>query len=108
MSIFDMTPDVAIAKFASVAGALVSMRFLNGTWGEKVFTAICGVVLSYFLTPWLSTLLGLPEGVTGFLLGLFGMAIASRLWEWIQLTPLGALWQITLDWLPRRKPKEPK
>jgi hypothetical protein len=59
-------------------------------------------VLSYFGTPWLSERIGLPEGLAGFLLGLFGMAIMSRAWEWVQTTPVGALWQIVLDWLQRR------
>ena len=40
--------------------------------------------------------IGIPEGFCGFLIGLFGMAIASRMWEWIQSTPVAALWDIVL------------
>jgi hypothetical protein len=98
----DVNFDAWAAKLAGVAGAVVSMRFLQGTWPERVFMALSGAVLSYFATPFLSARIGLPEGLTGFLLGLFGMAITSRAWEWVQTTPVGALWQIALDWLQRR------
>jgi hypothetical protein len=93
--------DAWAAKLAGVAGAIVSVRFLQGTWPERLFTALAGAVLSYFATPFLSERIGLPEGLTGFLLGLFGMAVMSRAWEWIQTTPVAALWQLLLGWLQR-------
>ena len=46
--------------------------------------------------------MGIPEGLSGFLLGLFGMAIASRFWEWIQTTPIAGVWQIVIDWLKKK------
>lgn len=98
----DVNIDALAAKLAGVAGAVVSMRFLQGTFMERVFMALSGAVVSYYATPWLSPKIGLPEGFTGFLVGMFGMAVASRCWEWVQTTPVAALWQILLDWLTRR------
>ena len=101
----DVNPETLAAKLAGVAGAIVSMRFLTGTWPERAFMAACGAILSYYATPYLSLKIGLPEGLMGFLLGLFGMAVASRMWEWVQTTPVGALWNIALDWLRKRGTK---
>lgn len=103
-----MTPPTEInlddlaAKLAGVAGAIVSMKFLQGTLVERLFTALAGALVSYYATPSLSARIGMPEGLTGFLLGLFGMAVMSRGWEWVQTTPVAAIWQIVLDWMQRR------
>lgn len=94
--------DVIAAKLAGVAGALVSMRFLQGTWPQRISTAICGALISFYASPYVSIRVGIPEGLSGFLLGLFGMAIASRLWEWVQTTPIAGVWQIVIDWLKKR------
>ena len=67
-----------------------------------IFTALAGALVSYYATPSLSARIGMPEGLTGFLLGLFGMAVMSRGWEWVQTTPVAAIWQIVLDWMQRR------
>ena len=97
----DFSFDALAAKLAGVAGALVSLKFLNGSWTARVSTAVLGAILSYYVAPSVSTLAGLPLGLTGFLCGLFGMAIMSRAWEWVQTTPVGALWQLVLEWLQR-------
>lgn len=94
--------DVIAAKLAGVAGALVSMRFLQGTWPQRVSTAICGALISFYAAPYVAGRVGIPEGLSGFLMGLFGMAIASRLWEWVQTTPIAGVWQIVIDWLKKR------
>lgn len=87
------------AKLAGVAGAFVSMRFLQGTRGERLMMAVSGAMLSFYAAPFAAHKLGMPEGLAGFLLGMFGMAIASRVWEWIKTTPLS----IFTEWLPRRR-----
>ncbi len=98
----DISFELLAGKLAGVAGAVVSMKFLQGTFMERAFMAMSGAIVSYYATPWLSPKIGLPEGFTGFLVGMFGMAVASRGWEWVQTTPVAALWQIVLDWLARR------
>ena len=91
-----MTPpegiDAWFAKLAGVVGAALSLRFVAGTWPERVTMAIGGAVVSYYAAPWVSNGLGIPEGLSGFLLGLFGMAVISKVWEAIQLTPIAEAW----------------
>jgi hypothetical protein len=99
MNLQDINADVWAAK---LAGALVSMRFLQGSWPERALTALAGAVLSYYTTDWLAAKVGLPLGLTGFLLGLFGMAVMSRAWEWVQATPVARIWDAILGWFQRK------
>ena len=94
--------DAIAGKAAGLAGAVVSMHFLQGTWPARISLAISGALFSYFAAPYLSQRTGLPEGLAGFLLGLFGMAVVSRVWEWVQTTPVAAFWSIVLDWMKKR------
>lgn len=89
----DLDFDAVGAKLAGVAGAALSMRYLRGSWPERVSMAVSGSVVSYYVGPHLSSVLGTPQELTGFLLGMFGMALSQRIWEAIQTIPLGDIWQ---------------
>lgn len=89
--------DSAAARFAGVLGALVSMRYLSGSWPARISMAISGAILSYYVSPWVSHRIGVPEGLAGFLLGLFGMAVVSRAWQAVQEFPISMLWQAVID-----------
>ncbi len=104
----DFNLDVWGAKLAGIAGALVSMNFLQGTWPARLFTAFCGAVLSFYAAAHIARVISIPEGLAGFLLGMFGMAIASRCWEWIQAAPIAEFWQIVLDRIRRRADRSEK
>lgn len=101
----DPTPDFSLAKLASgIAGALVSMRFLQGTWPEKVTMAIGGAALSYYATgavaAWLS--IDNAEGLVGFLIGLFGMAIVAKGYEVIQMVDAKQVAADAWGWVSRK------
>jgi len=80
--------DVSLGKMAaSFAGALVSLRFLkNCSAVEKFLMVLGGSVLSYHSTPVAAAWTGLSdvEGLVGFMVGLFGMAIVAKVYEVIQ------------------------
>lgn len=80
--------ELGLVQFAAGAsGALVSMRFMAGTWFEKLTMALGGSALSFYGTLPLSNWLALSnaEGLLGFLIGLFGMALVSKAYEVIWL-----------------------
>lgn len=84
----EQVPDVHIFKLvAGVAGAVVSLRFVEGTWPERFLMAVGGAALSYFGTTPLAEWMQAPkaEGVIGFFIGLFGMAIVAKIYEVLQL-----------------------
>ena len=89
--------DAFAAKFAGVLGAAVSMRYLQGSWPARLSMAVSGSLVAYYASPYLSPMLGIPEGLTGFLTGMFGMAIVSRAWEAVQAAPVGALRLAVID-----------
>ena len=78
--------DIWMAKLSGVVGSLVSLRFIAGTWPERFTMALGGSALSLYSSTYVAERTGLPEGLSGFLLGLFGMAIAAKVWEAIQAT----------------------
>jgi len=78
--------DPTIAKVgASVAGALVSLNFINGTLPERLSMSAGGAVLSYYSSDYVARLIHMSEsvGLVGFLIGLFGMAIVAKVHEGI-------------------------
>lgn len=91
--------DQWLTKLAGVAGAAVSLKFIQGTWPERIIMAFGGALLSLYAAPWASTVTGMPEGLTGFLTGLLGMALLARLYEAVQVLPLA---DIIKSWLERK------
>jgi hypothetical protein len=89
--------DGLAVKLAGIAGAAVSMRYLQGSPKAKLTMAAGGALMAYYASPYLSQRVGLPEGLTGFLLGMFGMAVVSRAWVSIEQAPVAALWQAVID-----------
>ena len=89
--------DTALTKLAGVAGACFSLAFLKGTRWERILKDEGGSKMSYNATPAAALRSGLPEGLSGFLLGLFGMAICAKLWEGIQATPIAEIWQAGIN-----------
>jgi hypothetical protein len=94
--------DIMITKLAGVAGAFMSLTFIKGSWSERIVMAAGGAVVSLYATPWVALRTGLPEGLTGFLLGLFGMAICAKVWEVIQSTPIADLWKSATDAISKK------
>ena len=92
--------DVAgeAAKAApGIVGALVALRWMPGTPFQRVSAFVGGSAASYYGTDHLVHALEFSPGFTGFLLGLFGMAIASKVFEAIDSLRLGRRIEKLLD-----------
>lgn len=101
----DQLSDISIAKLAAgVAGALTSTRFLKGTWPEKLTMAAGGAAFSYFAATPLSTWLNTPrnEGLVGYLVGLFGMALVAKAYEVIQMLDSKQIAADLRKWVSRK------
>lgn len=97
--------DSTVAKLiGGIAGSVVSMRFIVGTLLEKIVMAFGGSVLSYYATPPLSDWLGIEkaEGLIGFLIGLFGMALVSKGYEVIQLMDAKQIAADVWEWVKKK------
>ena len=87
-------PDFSIVKLiAGFFGSLVSLKFVPGTFLEKALMLAGGVALSYFATSPVTDWLAIPktEGLIGFFIGLFGMALVSKVYEVLLLLDAAAI-----------------
>ena len=92
--------DVAgeAAKAApGIVGALVALRWMPGTPLQRLSSFVGGSAASYYGTDHMAHALELAPGFTGFLLGLFGMAVASKVFEAIDGLRIGRRVEKLLD-----------
>lgn len=101
--------ELSIVKLVSgIVGAFVSLKFVPGTWPERLFMVSAGAFLSYVATDPLASYLGMgkeAQGLVGFLVGLFGMAILSKLYEAFVSLDAKRMASDAWDWLLRKPPK---
>lgn len=98
-------PDFNLAKLvAGVAGSVVSLRFVQGTILERALMCVGGAAVSYYATTPVAAWVNVPgvEGLVGFLIGLFGMAIVAKAYEAVQTIDAGTVAQNFTDWLKRK------
>lgn len=76
---FGLKWGVIVAGFL---GSCVSVRFVPGNWWQRLFTVGAGTLAAGYVTPVVSEFLKLSDRLehgVGFLIGLFGLSIASSL-----------------------------
>lgn len=74
---------------SGVVGALVALRWIGGNPWQLASAFVGGVGLAWYATPEVARWFGVSQGLTGFLLGLFGMAVVNRIFEGIASIPIG-------------------
>jgi hypothetical protein len=94
--------DSWLVKVAGMLGSCASMLFMKGPISERLLMAVGGTLVAYYAAPWASSRTGLPEGLSGFLLGLFGMTVCSKVWDLLNQTPIADMWASVLDALRSR------
>lgn len=101
----DPIHDFSGAKLvAGLAGSVVSLRFVQGTIIERVFMGVGGAALSYYATTPAAQWIGVTdaEGLIGFLIGLFGMAIMAKIYEVILIADASKIASDTWETLKRK------
>lgn len=98
---FDVPPEIAQAVPGTI-GSIVALRWIIGTPVQRLLSFIGGASTAYWGTnPILHYLDPKVNGLFGFaafLLGLFGMAVAAKLYDGIAAFNIGA----RLDMILRR------
>jgi hypothetical protein len=87
----DIDPTLIKQATPGVLGSGAAMLFIRGPWSQRLAMVIPGAALSYYAAAHLAQTVHMPEGLAGFLLGLFGMAMVAKVfetWESLQLGPL--------------------
>lgn len=87
--------DQLLPKVPGILGSAGALMWIQGTWPRKVAMLLLGIAASEYGTGDAVTLLGISEGLAGFLVGLFSMTAADwafRAWDQFALGPLLNEW----------------
>lgn len=97
MAMPEIPPDLA-KSVPGVLGSLTALIWIKEPWPRKLAMFLAGGALSHFGTGPVANIVGLESGLTGYLLGLFGMAIVAKTFETWAAMDLGG---IASAWLRR-------
>ena len=93
--------NLDLTKIAiGLAGATVSLKFVQGRWWERLGLVDGGAALSYFGTTPCAQLVGVKdaEGLLGFLIGLFGMGLVTKVYESLQAVDAQSIARAAWAW----------
>jgi hypothetical protein len=83
----DPTPtlDAALTRHApGFLGAVAALLWVRDTWPRRVVYTLAGMAASYYGAPPAAAFAQSPEGLVGFFMGLFSMAVAAKVFELIE------------------------
>lgn len=91
---FEHIPTELRGVGPGIAGSALALFFLRRPPWTLVGMFIGGCMVSYFGTKWTSVVVGMEaaDGLVGFLLGLFGMALIAKLHDTIEAIDPRELW----------------
>lgn len=76
----DIPPEL-IKAIPGTIGSIVALRWISGTPLQRIASVVGGVSASWYAGEHVAQWLEVNAGLAGFLLGLFGMAIAAKCFE---------------------------
>lgn len=88
-----------------IAGAMVALLFMRGRpvlQSAGIFLGGC--VLAFFATGWVAATMDMQkaDGLVGFLIGCFGMALMAKVFDTIEAIEPAALWRAVLGFIRKR------
>lgn len=88
----DLPPEI-VKAVPGVLGSFVSLIWIRGSLPQRLTSFVGGAAASYYGAEHMVALMGVSErmvGFSGFLVGMFGMAIAARVFDAIHAIDLGS------------------
>lgn len=86
----DAIPPEFFKAVPGTIGAVVALRWISGTPLQRVAAVVGGGSMSYYGGDYMAGVTGATFGPVAWLIGLFGMAIAHKVFETIAGFDLGA------------------
>jgi hypothetical protein len=92
--VFEHLPTELRGVAPGVAGSAIALFFMRRPPWSLVGIFIGGCLLAFFGTKWVSVWAGMEsaDGLVGFLLGLFGMALIAKIHDTIEAISPTELW----------------
>lgn len=66
---------------AGPIGAALALLWTKAGWQRSIALLVGGSAAAYYGAPYAAGILGMPEGLTGLLMGLVSMSVAGKLFE---------------------------
>ncbi len=96
----DIPPEIA-KVVPGFLGSLVALRWIPGSPLQRVSAIFGGSAASYYCAEFLTLVLGTDRDLTAFLVGLFGMALAAKVFETLAVIDFQKIVDKLLQrWLP--------
>lgn len=97
-------PPEAKDAAPGVLGALIAIHRTDGPLTMRASMFLGGASLSYYGADWFAFLMGMSagRGLAGFVLGLFGMSVAAKVYEAVAAFDAAGLSRAVLDWARKR------
>lgn len=84
----EIPPELAKGVPGAI-GAVVALRWIAGSPLQRMASVIGGTASSYYGGQHVAAGLGVNQGLAGFLVGLFGMAVANKIFEALAALDIG-------------------
>lgn len=98
------SPELSKA-IPGVVGSVGALIWIKGPLPRRIAMVVLGSAASYYATPHLATTFSMGEGLSGFLIGLFGMSVVDSIFKtWQEL----GLTEITREFIRKRLGLAPK
>jgi hypothetical protein len=106
---FDYLPPELRNAGPGVAGSVLALFFMRRPPLILIGVFLGGCLLSYYGTAWVAAALNMSraDGLVGFLLGLFGMALIAKIYDTIEAINPGELWTAVRQFIRKRLGLEP-
>lgn len=100
---FDIPPELRSAG-PGIAGSAVALFFMRRTPLIMAGIFVGGCLVSYYATGWVSKELEMEraDGLVGFLLGVFSMALIGKVHDTIEAINPGEVWTAVKDFIRKR------
>jgi len=97
--VWEQIPDEVRNAAPGMAGSAVALIFLRRPFFMSLGIFIGGCLIAHFGTRWLATVLSMEtaEGLVGFLLGSFAMALVARTYDFIGAINPTDVWDLIKD-----------
>lgn len=101
---FDQIPAELRNAGPGVSGSLLALLFMRRPPLQMVGIFIGGALLAFFAADWLADLLEMEkfDGLIGFLVGLMGMRLVEKAYEFIEAISASDLWTALKDFVRKR------
>lgn len=73
---------------AGPLGAALALLWSKAGWRRSIALFVGGSAAAFYGSPYVAAVLGMPEGLTGLLLGLVSMSLAAKLFETLERVDL--------------------